>query len=291
MPITNRHGAAHQALPGATERVFPQGACDTHLHVFGSPGEFPFIAERAYTPPSATIEQYWSAYRPLGMDRCVLVQPSVYGRDHSLLKRTLGDAAAGSMRGVAVIFEDTPDTEMEELHRLGVRGARCNALFSGGVSIASVQSIADRVKGLGWHIQLLVDIDEDIRLVQGLAESGMTVVVDHFGHPSDCSDIDSRGIRSLRSLMREGCAWVKFSGAYRISAAASGVDPAVLPLAHSLVQANPHRIVWGSDWPHPGIDATSIASAELAGLITHWFPEEIRRKALVDNPTRLYWED
>ncbi|WP_418129350.1 amidohydrolase family protein [Variovorax sp. 375MFSha3.1] len=291
MAITGRHDAAHQALPGEKQRIFPEGACDTHLHVFGSPEAFPFIAERSYTPPPATIEQYWSAYGPLGMDRCVLVQPSVYGRDHSLLKRTLAGAAPGSMRGVAVIFEDTPDAEIEELHRLGVRGARCNALFSGGVSAAGLQSIADRVKGLGWHIQLLVNIDADFSLVQRLAEKGMSVVVDHFGHPSNCGDIDSRGVKGLRSLLQEGCAWVKFSGAYRISATGSGVDPAVLPLAHSLAHANPDRIVWGSDWPHPGVDAKSTASIELANLITHWFPEEIRRKALVENPTRLYWND
>ena len=291
MSIIGRKGENYQSLPNENDRVFPAGACDTHFHVFGSPTEFPLIAERTYTPPPASIQQYWAAYRPLGMDRGVLVQPSVYGRDHSLLKQTLNDAPPGSMRGVAVVYEDTSDAEIEELHRLGVRGARCNALFRGGVSSANLHAIADRVKGLDWHIQLLVNIDEDIRLVQGLADRGITVVVDHFGHPTHCDDIDSPGIKSLRSLLREGCAWVKFSGAYRISAAASGVDPAVLPLAHSFVQANPQRVVWGSDWPHPGINATATASTQLAHLITDWFPREMRHAALVDNPTQLYWHD
>lgn len=286
MSTTGHHSAANQA-----QKIFPEGACDTHFHVFGSPDAFPFIAERSYTPAPATIEQYWAAYGPLGIDRCVLVQPSVYGRDHSLLKRTLGRATPGTMRGVAVLFEDTPDGEIEELHRLGVRGARCNALFNGGVSIDHLHSIADRVKRLGWHIQLLVNVDVDLHLVQSLAEKGVTVVVDHFGHPSNCSDISSRGIKNLRSLLQEGCAWVKFSGAYRLSPAASAVDPFVLPLAQSLAQANPNRVVWGSDWPHPGINAKSTASIELANLVTHWFPEEIRRKALVDNPTQLYWQN
>lgn len=291
MSITYRHSAAKHALLGEKERIFPEGACDTHFHVFGSPDEFPFIAERSYTPPPATIEHYWETFGPLGLDRCVLVQPSVYGRDHSLLKRTLSNAMPGTMRGVAVIFEDTPDSEIEELHRLGVRGARCNALFKGGVSIDNLHSIADRVKGLGWHIQLLVNIDLDLHLVQSLAEKGMTVVVDHFGHPSNCRDTGSLGIKSLRSMLQDGCVWVKFSGSYRLSPAVSAVDPAVLPLAQSLAHANPNRIVWGSDWPHPGINAKSTASVELAHLITDWFPEEIRCKALVDNPSQLYWKN
>ncbi len=286
-----RNGIANQASIHEKKRIFPPGACDTHFHVFASVDEVPLIAERSYTPAPASIEQYWGLFRPLGIDRCVLVQPSVYGRDHSLLKRTLSDAVPGSMRGVAVVFEDTPDSEIEELHRLGVRGARCNALFNGGVSAASLHAIADRVKTLGWHIQLLVDINTDLHLVQSLAAAGTPVVVDHFGHPRECGDLDSPGLRTLRSLLREGCAWVKFSGSYRLSASASAADPVVLPLAYSLAEANPARIVWGSDWPHPGIDATSTAGIELVKLATHWFPGELWQMAMVQNPTQLYWND
>ena len=141
--------------------LFPENSCDTHFHVFGRSDDFPLIAERAYTPAVASMDGYWKAFRPLGVDRCVLVQPSVYGRDHGLLKQTLRHAESGRMRGVAVIYEDTPDAEIEALHALGVRGARCNALFSGGVSVSSLQAVADRIRGLAWHVQLLVNVDED----------------------------------------------------------------------------------------------------------------------------------
>lgn len=279
-------------MPAASPHAinaFPSGACDTHFHVFGPEAEFPLIAERSYTPPAASLSQYQHAIGSLGVERSVLVQPSVYGRDHSLLKQVLAEAESGSMRGVAVIFDDTPDHEIEELHRLGVRGARCNALFDGGTSVDSMQSIADRVRPFGWHIQLLVDIDADLALVRALVDQGTTVVLDHFGHPRDCRNLHSAGIRSLQSMLKEGQAWVKFSAPYRLSASGSANDPCVLPLAHRLAETAPHRIVWGSDWPHPGISAIDNTAARLASLASQWFPGDLMQQALVENPTRLYW--
>ncbi|XAH23746.1 amidohydrolase family protein [Xylophilus sp. GW821-FHT01B05] len=291
LQMNGRIDTAEKSAGGCKERIFPQGSCDTHFHVFGHPHEFPFITERSYTPAPASIADYWASFRPVGVDRCILVQPSVYGRNHELLKLTLKNAVPGSMRGVAVIFEDTPDSEIESLHRLGVRGARCNALFSGGVSVSSLQSIADRIKSLGWHIQLLVDVDWAPDLPKLVAEMGLPVVVDHFGHPSVHKNVGGRGLRNLHSLLEEGRAWVKFSGAYRLSETASAVDPSLIPLAHSLVQANPDRILWGSDWPHPGINAHSTSSSELAGAVFDWLPAGNIQKVMVDNPTQLYWNN
>lgn len=291
LQVNGQFNSAAEKADELNERLFPPGSCDTHFHVFGNLDEFPFIAERSYTPQRASIFDYWAAYRPVGIDKCILVQPSVYGRDHALLKLTLRNAAPGTMRGVAVIFEDTTDNEIEELHRLGVRGARCNALFSGGVSTSSLRSIADRIRSLGWHIQLLVNVDQQPELIQQVAAAGLPVVVDHFGHPSDCKDAGSRGLRNLQSLLAEGCAWVKFSGAYRFSETASAVDPALIPIAHSLAEANPNRILWGSDWPHPGINAHSTSSIELAKAFPEWLPTGNIQKVLVENPAQLYWNN
>ncbi len=289
-PSFNRCAGDSDAVENPAEQyLFPENSCDTHFHVFGRFDDFPLIAERAYTPAIASMADYWKTFCPLGVEKCVLVQPSVYGRDHGLLRKTLRQADAGRMRGVAVIHEDTPDAEIEELHALGVRGARCNALFPGGVSVSSLQAVADRIRGLGWHMQLLVNVDDDPDLVPRVADRGVAVVVDHFGHPSRQLGAGGPGSRNLQALMKEGRAWVKFSGAYRISETASAVDPAVVPIAHALVQANPHRIVWGSDWPHPGINAHSHSGIELAQALMEWVPEEYRQAVLVENPAVLYW--
>ena len=50
--------------------------------------------------------------------------------------------------------------------------------------------------------------------------------------------------------MRPGNAYVKVSAAYRSSKQAPAYGD-VAPLARALIAANPERILWGTDWPHP----------------------------------------
>ena len=71
------------------------------------------------------------------------------------------------------------------------------------------------------------------------------------------------------------------------------------PFAQALIQANPDRIVWGSDWPHPESSgrrpaqeispAIEIDDGLLLNQLAAWAPDAaVRRKILVDNPARLY---
>src|SRR5262249_2046678 len=104
------------------------------------------------------------------------------------------------------------------------------------------------------------------------------------------------GFDALLTLVKSGRAYVKISAAYRTSDKAPDF-PDALPLAQALIAANPERIVWGSNWPHPGRGATRTATAppyprddgSLMTQVPKWaWAAPIRRKILVDNPARLY---
>src|SRR5262245_66112819 len=71
-------------------------------------------------------------------------------------------------------------------------------------------------------------------------------------------------------------------------------------MAQALVAANPDRIVWGTDWPHPNpANAPRLPITEITkpaqiddGLLLNklvkWVPDAAtRKKVLVDNPARL----
>jgi predicted TIM-barrel fold metal-dependent hydrolase len=71
------------------------------------------------------------------------------------------------------------------------------------------------------------------------------------------------------------------------------------PLAAALVKANPDRLVWATDWPHPesspGRCVGDIAppypvdDGLLLNQLPKWVPDPaIREKILVANPARLY---
>ncbi len=270
-------------------RPLPSGACDCHFHVFEDVRRYPLGTVRGYTPTPAPLAEYRKMLNVLGVERAILVHPSVYGRDHSTFEDTLR-VCAGWMRGVAVVYEDTPQEDIARWHDLGARGARCNALFSGGASLSQMGAIADRVRDLGWHLQLLVDVGADPDIVSKIADFGLPVVVDHFGHLPAGGALQSKGFQNLLSLVREGRAWVKMSGAYRVSEQRSRYTD-VAPLAEALLKANGSQLVWGSDWPHPSIAAPMADDTDILDALADWLSPEQWVNVLADNPRRLYWAD
>ena len=78
------------------------------------------------------------------------------------------------------------------------------------------------------------------------------------------------------------------AGAHRISRNAPDYADA-RPFHEALTAANPERLVWGSDWPHPRVDGEMPDVGRLFELFCEWTPDDvIRRRILVDNPARLY---
>ena len=281
--------------------AIPAGACDSHVHVFPGAARYPYVAKRVYTPPDAPVAALESYLSVLGLARVVIVQPSIYGSDNAALLDTVAALGPERARGVAVIDEDIQDAALEDMHRSGVRGIRVNLEMAGeGDPVRSgrrLKEFAGRIQGLGWHIQLFCLGDMVAALADVLADLPVPVVLDHFGGIRTAQGLDQAGFATLLSLLNAGNTFVKASGAYLCSAA--GPDFAdVVPFARAVVAANPDRVVWGSNWPHP--DGTRgqnpaivrpflpVGDAETLNLLAAWADEGTRRKILVDNPARLY---
>jgi predicted TIM-barrel fold metal-dependent hydrolase len=266
----------------------PLLACDTHAHVFGPPTRYPYIAERTYTPPDASVQNYMALHRALGIERGVLVQPSVYGTDN----RAMIDALlqlGGRYRGVAVVPADVSDEELRRLHDVGVRGVRVNLLFKGGISFAVVGHIAERIRPMRWHIQVLADVSEFPRLFERLSGLPVDVVIDHMGHIPTVKGVDHPGFQALLKLLETGRCWVKLSGAYRVTCEVKAPYRDVLPFATALVEKAPQRMVWGSDWPHPFVHIPMPNDAALLDMLADWVPDTaLRERILVHNPAALY---
>ena len=191
---------------------------------------------------------------------------------------------------VAVVQTDTPSAAIERWHALGARGARSNVLFAGGAALDDLPQIASRVRSLGWHLQLLIDVSADPACLPRIADLGLPVVVDHFGHVDARRAPTDPGFANLLALVREGRVWVKISGAYRITPQRRGFED-VTPMVQALLAANPRQLVWGSDWPHPAIEPPMPDDGDLADVLFDWFDDDELKLLLVDNPTRLYWSD
>jgi predicted TIM-barrel fold metal-dependent hydrolase len=283
--------AAADPFPRPASFAPPAGSCDTHAHVFGPAERYPYVPHRTYTPPDAPPGAYLHLHRALGIERGVLVQPSVYGTDNRLMVDSLHylREQGRHYKGVAVVDAAVSDTELDELDRAGVCGVRMNLLFKGGIAWSDVEALARRLAERRWHLQFLIDVSEFEQLVPRIRRLPVPVVVDHMGHMNVGKGLDDPGFCGLLELVREGQAWVKLSGSYRITNQPLPPYDDVIPFARALIAANPERMLWGSDWPHPHFGRAMPTDAVLLGLLADWAPDDlIRRQILVDNPARLY---
>ena len=281
----------------------PANACDCHTHIHGDTATFPYFEGRVYTPEAALPEEMAQLHAALKMKRVVIVTPSVYGADN---RATIwGMKARGAdARGIAVIDDKTTDAALDEMGKAGIAGIRLN-LATGGVSDPNVgkkrlQDAIERMKSRGWHIQIYTNLAMITACKDLVAGSPIPVVFDHFGGADADKGLDQPGFKDLLDLLASGKAYVKISGAYR--AGKKGPDFAdAAPLAKALIAANPERIVWGTDWPHPNsapipgktkLDVApffDIDDGLLLNQLAQWAPDAAtRQKILTDNPARLY---
>ncbi len=276
--------------PRAPTFELPPLSCDSHAHICGPASRYPYAPERVYTPPDALMPAYRHMLDTLGVRRAVLVQPSVYGSDNRALLDALATDPA-HLRGVAVIALDTPMAELERMHALGVRGVRCNIVDvkegRGRLPMDMLTALAKRIKPLGWHLEFLMHVDEFPELDTLLKDFPVEVVFGHLGYMRADQGL-AAGFQALLRLAKDGRAWVKLSGPYRIS---TGPLPYadLTPYASALLEYAPEQRVWGTDWPHVILKGMMPNDGDLCDCLATWVPDaQQRARVLVDNPARLY---
>ena len=285
---------AHPSAPG--ERP-PPNAWDAHAHIFGPSDKFPYTAGRGYTPPDAPVEHYIALLDHLGFTRGVLVQGNAHGFDN----RVLLDALARypqRLRGVAITDTQIQPSTLRDWHRLGMRGLRFH-LFSEagrpgyvrGVGLEVFEVFRTAMRELGWVMQVFCDW----RLMEELAPTfrdiarEMPVVVDHMLHIPAGRGVHDKSFQALLRVLGEGHVHVKLSAPYRLSDRFPDY-PDARPFHEALLRANPQRLMWGTDWPHPSIPGEIMPDdGHLFDLFCEWTPDEqMRRCILVETPARLF---
>jgi predicted TIM-barrel fold metal-dependent hydrolase len=286
-------GVRHAAL----DAPLPAGSCDCHTHVFGPVGTYGFDTGRTYTPGDAVFEDLVAHQRVLGLDRVVIVQPSPYGTDNACTLDAVARLGVAA-RAVAVVSPALPPGELRALHARGVRGIRVN-LETAGVGDpaqagAMLRAAAEQVAPLGWHVQTYTNMGVIGSLHGLMADLPVPLMIDHFGRAMAAEGVGQKGFYALLDLVQSGRAYVKVSAAHRIAGAPEDAGP----IARALIAANPARIVWGSDWPHPGGVRRNVDEIEpfnpiddgaALNRLRRWAGDEATLRAiLVDNPARLY---
>jgi predicted TIM-barrel fold metal-dependent hydrolase len=282
-------GPAPAETPKLPTTRAPVGSCDAHVHMLAGPSERPLWDGRVEDPaPGLGFEDWLGRLRQqmdlLGFTRVVVVQSILYGTDNTVALdavRRIGDGA----RAVALVTQDATDEHLDALRDAGAVAVRLNHVHGGVLSWEGARALAPRLAERGMHLQMLLHADAHMEEVAAdLGDLPVPLVIDHAGWPRD---MGAPGVELMSRLLAEGRIWAKLSGIYRLTEPPwTETDP----LVRQIVEANPERCLWGSDWPH-----IMLADAAMpdAGLLLDAFmravedPED-RQRVLVDNPAALF---
>jgi predicted TIM-barrel fold metal-dependent hydrolase len=250
----------HRWLKKAMPSPTPPGGWDCHVHVFTAQAK---AVDGHYAPQDHPLERIEAIAAQHGFGHLVLVQPSVYGADNSLMLSAL-QASGGRHRGVVVVNEPLEDAKLQAWHEAGVRGIRCNLVSPVGNQQTDWNAWAPRLRALGWHVQWYAHADQLQTIVKWQQAHRLPCVLDHVAGMHTRFAQDSKAWRSLRALADAG-AWIKLSGWYRLGLVSPyELERLGLP---EIMKMFASRCVWGSDWPH-----TSFASEQAPSYAQVWQP-------------------
>jgi predicted TIM-barrel fold metal-dependent hydrolase len=242
---------------------------DAHLHIIDP--RFSLTANQGYLPPPFPVAEYLRLARPLGVIGGAVVSGSFQAFDLTYLEDVLPALGPGFV-GVAQLRLDTPIAEILRLHALGVRAVRFNLHRGVQADLPGMQLLAWRAReAAGWHTELYLDAAELPRF-RGWLDELPAVCIDHLG-------LSRAGLAHLSEVVGRGV-WVKASGFGRL-------DFPVAETLTTLCNANPGRVLWGSDLPGTRAprpfeprDLDLIADALADTNLTH--------RVLFDNAVELY---
>lgn len=290
----------------------PPNSWDSHMHIFddGSTADLP---SANYLPAEHSVNDARVIESSLNISGIVLVQPSVYGDNNSVLFKALEEWAPSNARAVVVFDPNTnSDATLQAWHEKGVRAVRVNVSSTGaGQSLESIRAMirtmADRIRHLGWVLQMYIHMKSLPGLEDLLPELGVTVVLDHYGHPdfsnatvSNHGDLDIATVPGLDVMMRllqkmnkeTPRLYIKISGAYRLfpHEAVNSTRPTpgwasdtrLAGLTKILLKQwigdckgplRPGNLVFATDWPHSRFSEIDVPA--FVASLQQWISEAV----------------
>jgi predicted TIM-barrel fold metal-dependent hydrolase len=276
--------------------------CDSHVHIVGSLERYSQLPSRTYLAGPASLENLRRLAAPRDISRFVIVQPSFYGTDNTLLLESL-DILGVRGRGVVVVDPDAISGEtLADYAASGVRGLRINLYSILGTEERRLDcefaACVEIARMMDWHIEVIAPIATLVAHFEMLLRSHVPVVIDHYGVYGRSTPQTAEG-QQLLELLRHQHVWMKLSAPYRVSDNPLETHPNDTWLAAILAVAA-DRCVWGSDWPHtppheaqkgsdiPGVNRPLSYDQLVDDFLTALPSTELADRMLRDNPDRLY---
>jgi len=263
-------------------------AVDCHAHVIAK--DRPITTHR-HQPPERdyTAAELLANFDSVGVSHGVLTAPSYYLNDNSLLLEAL--AASSRLRGTVNLAPETSVEEMVALREKGVCGVRLNWYRKPALpDIREQRDLMARIRDAGLHLEMFIEGQHLPAVLPAIEQSGVKLVLDHFGCPDPDGGVRSAGFVKMLDLMNRGRAWVKLSAPYRLQEKDFETHARTYVRA-MLSGAGPQQLVWASDWPW-GAHEEGMTYSRCIDWLTDWVPDAAARQHILSvTPVSLFGFD
>lgn len=197
-------------------------------------------------------------------------------------------AAGGRFKGIAVVPNDAPATQLQELKAQGIVGIAFNFALHGLENYADIGPLLDRLATLDMFVQVQLEQTRMRALAPRLKDCGARLLLDHCGRPTVGDGISGEGFASVLGLAEGGNTTVKLSGFAKFSG-----QPYPFPDTRAYTRAllnafGPDHCVWASDWPFLKAPQR-LDHGPLLQLFAQTVPDEAMRRAILwHTPMRLF---
>ncbi|PQA86620.1 amidohydrolase [Marinicaulis flavus] len=269
---------------------------DCHAHIFQA--DMP-LSSNAWTKTnySFTADDYLALLDKYGVHFGIISGLSISGFYNDYMISELRKHRR--LRGTAIVAPTTDRYSLERMREDGIIGIR--------LQLARMTELPDfrseeykllfrRVRDLDWHVHVAIEGPLLPPVLEALEESGVKVVIDHFGHPDPKLSVRCPGHQAILTAVERGNTWVKLSGGFRLLGTAAwrtnpegDADEIASALAQSLLaNAGPERLLWGSDCPFVGYE-NRITFDYALERFRRWAPDPMVRWRISQTALKLYF--
>jgi predicted TIM-barrel fold metal-dependent hydrolase len=255
---------------------------DAHAHIWGP--DTPY-AETAWTrlDYAFPVEDYLACLDTAGIAYGVIAAASLFGTNSDYTLAAL--RAHKRLRGTVIVDPDIAAADLRAMRDAGVVGIRLQVFAQPLPDLAGVyRPLFARLRDLDMHVHVNIEGGRLPDVLPPIAETGVKLVVDHFGWSNARLDPGGHGMAALIRRCQQGQCWVKLSSGFRFEDPRTPIDHA----ARLVGEVGTDRLFWGSDAPFVG-DEAEMSYARAVALFAEWVPDPATRAAIGQTAHRFYF--
>ena len=257
---------------------------DAHAHAWDASVPYTATAWKRldYTFPAETLLAWMDAS---GVGYGVIAAASLFGtyNDYTL------DAMRRHkrLRGTAIVDPTISFEALRDMRDVGMTGIRLqwfNLDPLPDLRRLDYRILMKNLRDLDMHVHVNIEGGRYPLLLPALAETGVKIVIDHFGWSDDRLDPGGHGMEAVIRHAQEGKAWVKISSGFNF------LDPQI-PIDHAarfLREVGTDRLFWASDAPFVNKEHI-ITYAKAVELFSVWVPNAAQRREIGETAYKFYF--